>query len=170
MTQRLVTLATLVAMTMVGATQAGIAQDESPGVEASASPPPAATESAPESAATELTGLEVWDGAIAAGHGRFVVVGETGDGRAKRAAVWTSTDGLEWSPLPSAPELKGARMTAATAFDGGFAAVGSELRQKSGKTGKRIAVWHSPDGLTWQRAEVDRPGSRNPEAWAQDVV
>ena len=162
---RLGTLATAVALTAMAVTQAGVAQDEGPGAGASAAPESAAAEAAPWPA-TELTGLEVWDGAIAAGHGRFVVVGQTGDGRSTRAAVWTSTDGLDWSKVPVTPELKSARMTMATAFDGGFVAVGSEVREKSGATGKRVAIWQSPDGLTWQRATVERPGSTSPEAWA----
>jgi hypothetical protein len=55
--------------------------------------------------------------------------------------VWTSTDGLAWTPVPTSGLTGGMNGVARTAD--GFVAVGQ------GKT--RAAVWTSADGTTWKR-------------------
>jgi hypothetical protein len=71
-----------------------------------------------------------------------------------RVAIWTSSDGLEWSRVPNAPGLAlapgvntdfpepGPRDVAA--WSGGLVAVGV-----GGAAGTSAVIWTSPDGWTW---------------------
>jgi hypothetical protein len=107
---------------------------------------------------TELRGAQD----ITAGDGRFVVVGSGGK-REPFAKVWTSTDGLEWRRAPSTPDLEGASMYQVIGTDDGFVAMGTDARG-------RVAAWHSPDGLTWERGSVKRPAKKGLEAGIRSVV
>ena len=113
------------------------------------SPEPSAGEDASDGwPSTELNGAR----AIAANDDRFVVVGGGDDGT-RRAEVWTSTDGLDWTKAPVSRALDGADMSHVIEVDDGFVAMGT------GPKG-RIVAWHSPDGLTWERSKVERAGKK----------
>ena len=82
------------------------------------------------------------------------------------AAVWTSVDGLTWSPIPHDDEVSDGvfsfEMTSVTAGGPGFVAVGSswEFEEPDGAAGwERVdgdaAVWTSVDGLSWSRVPHD---------------
>ena len=73
------------------------------------------------------------------------------------AAVWTSADGRNWERI----DRNSSAFTSDTDSDvsmqdvawgpGGFVAVGTD-------GGTSVAIWHSPDGLTWTRADTaDQP-------------
>lgn len=64
--------------------------------------------------------------------------------------VWTSPDGITWSPAPANQEGFGdgkAAMTSVTAGGPGLVAVGEDAWS--------AAVWTSPDGVTWTRIPHD---------------
>jgi hypothetical protein len=69
------------------------------------------------------------------------------------AAVWTSTDGTEWTRVPhveaifGGPEWQG--MWAVASAPSGLVAVGYERMHWF------AAIWHSADGLTWSRVAAD---------------
>lgn len=99
---------------------------------------------------------------VAAAHDRFVVVGTT-DQREPRATSWSSTDGLEWIQAPASSELEGATMSRVIGTDDGFVAMGSDEQG-------RIVAWHSPDGLSWERGELERAGRKRMDGYVIDVV
>lgn len=64
------------------------------------------------------------------------------------AAVFTSSDGLNWRRVtPRNPDFNSKVITDVVAFDEGFVAVGGDFF----KTGLMTA-WTSPDGITWNRS------------------
>ena len=83
----------------------------------------------------------------------FVAVGYRGHGGTLDAAVWTSEDGREWTPVEGDPDLEGARnevMNRVARTEFGLVAVGYQ-----GLGGDRdAAAWVSDDGFAWSRAEV----------------
>jgi len=83
----------------------------------------------------------------------FVAVGYRGHGGTLDAAVWTSEDGREWTPVQEDPDLEGARnevMNRVARTEFGLVAVGYQ-----GLGGDRdAAAWVSDDGFAWSRAEV----------------
>jgi hypothetical protein len=81
----------------------------------------------------------------------FIGVGRALVGGVRRAAVWTSPDGLTWDRVPDGAGFRFGTMEAIVAGGPGFVAVGSVVE---GATA-RAAVWTSPDGLTWTRAPDD---------------
>jgi hypothetical protein len=105
---------------------------------------------APAWQASELGGAQ----AIASGHGRFVAVGSDGS-FPPQAAAWTSSDGLTWDPATVVSPEAGTTMTAVTAVEDGFVAFGS-ASTTGGADPDQIAAWHSPDGTSWERADVTR--------------
>lgn len=77
----------------------------------------------------------------------------------KRAYVWTSSDGLQWTRLPDQAALKGGAIAAVARRADGFVAAGSAAGH--------AAIWTSPDGLAWSRVP-DAPmfqGPRAGDAW-----
>ena len=80
---------------------------------------------------------------------RIVAVGSLETSGGHRAAVWTSSDGTNWTPVEEDPSFAEALMTAVAAGGPGFVAVG--------KNGDGAAVWTSTDGTTWQ-ADPSGPG------------
>ena len=95
---------------------------------------------------------------VASGDPGLVAVGYRGHGGTLDAAVWTSEDGREWTPVEGDHDLEGARnevmnRVARTKF--GLVAVGYQ-----GLGGDRdAAAWVSDDGFDWYRAEVpEEPG------------
>jgi hypothetical protein len=107
---------------------------------------------------------------IAAGDGRFVVVGGRRD-PVPSAVSWTSTDGLTWAgSLPSAA-LEGAIMNQVVSTPDGFVALGTTTRGRAARPGDRLVAWTSADGLTRQRSRVEggRTRTRGFDAYAQDL-
>jgi hypothetical protein len=96
--------------------------------------------------------------AVARGGPGLVAVGWDGSGGAedaKKAAVWTSTDGLTWERVADNEGVLGGpnkqAMYAVAAGGPGVVAVGWE---NSGGD-EDAAVWASVDGLTWERVSPD---------------
>jgi len=90
--------------------------------------------------------------------GTLVAVGSMLDDQGVAvAAVWTSSDGVTWDRVPHDPTIFGGAgeleltMWDVVADTSGLVAVGGERR--SGAT--HPAVWTSPDGLSWNRVELD---------------
>jgi hypothetical protein len=70
------------------------------------------------------------------------------------AIVWTSPDGIIWSRTPDNETVfDGARMNSVTTGGPGLVAVGNEKRE--GDEQSKVAVWTSPDGITWSRVPHD---------------
>ena len=65
------------------------------------------------------------------------------------ALVWTSSNGLAWTEVPSQRALHGGFMNAVAHGDDGFVAVGESFESAG------AAIWTSPDGLAWTRASDD---------------
>jgi hypothetical protein len=93
---------------------------------------------------------------VAAGGGRLVAVGWSGDGGAHQPAVWTSTDGGAWSAVAPSPDLKAEGLveltTVVAATGGGFLATGVD--RKTDKDAD-VALFRSPDGAQWRREKAD---------------
>lgn len=91
--------------------------------------------------------------AVTAGGPGLVAVGW--DVSTRSAAVWTSTEGSDWSRVPHDEEAFGGRgdqwMFGVSAGGPGLVAVGAEA---SGFD-RRSAVWTSPDGISWSRVPHD---------------
>jgi len=86
--------------------------------------------------------------------GRVVGVGSAVNGRGDFVgAIWTSTDGRDWERIDKDSEMFASTTDSYVAIQdvaagpGGFVAVGSD-------GGTEVAIWHSPDGLTWTRANT----------------
>jgi hypothetical protein len=99
-------------------------------------------------------GIQVLIDVTAGGPG-LVAVGEDGSSGDAAAAVWTSPDGITWSPVPYDEAVFGGAgiqsMLSVTGGGPGLVAVGSD-----GAGGDRdAAVWTSPDGITWSRVPDD---------------
>jgi hypothetical protein len=104
------------------------------------------------SAATTITGFQAL---TVSPDGRVVGVGTAPNDQGDFvAAVWTTTDGRDWERI----DPNSAAFTSDTNSDisvvdvasgpGGFVAVGTD-------GGTSVAIWHSPDGLDWTRADTD---------------
>lgn len=103
------------------------------------------------SAATLITGFQALstsaDGMVV---GVGTAVNDQGD---FVGAVWTSADGRAWDRVDPNSEVFASNSDSDVAVQdvawgpGGFVAVGSN-------GGTEVAVWHSPDGLTWTRADT----------------
>jgi hypothetical protein len=79
-----------------------------------------------------------------------------------RAMVWTSTDGLRWTPVADQAAFSNAAMTGVTRIGLRYVAVGLALR--------RAVVWTSPDGSKWTRvpdAPMFHPRSSGAGSWIQ---
>lgn len=69
-------------------------------------------------------------------------------------AIWTSTDGRTWERIDQNSEAFASGTDSDVSIldvasgPGGFVAVGSD-------GGTDVAIWHSPDGLSWTRANTD---------------
>jgi hypothetical protein len=94
------------------------------------------------------------------GDGRYVAVGVEGDANADflgaHAAVWISTNGVNWSRVPHDSEVFGFRdgeaevgMDSVAYGTAGYMAVGDAIT--SDAEIQAAAVWYSPDGTTWER-------------------
>ena len=96
---------------------------------------------------------EMW--AVAANGAQLVAVGLDRHGSEADAAVWTSTDGLNWSRVPhDEAALGGAgfvEMFSVTAGGPGWVAGG---HHRIGDD-HNAAAWSSPDGIAWQRVPHD---------------
>ncbi|WKZ81923.1 MAG: hypothetical protein QY307_07420 [Acidimicrobiia bacterium] len=101
---------------------------------------------------------------VAAGPG-LVAVGWTSSEVDVDAGVWTSADGLTWSPVPADPVALGGPdwqgMNSVTVGGPGLVAVGFEWSEGE----RHAAVWTSVDGLAWTRvphdeAVFDGPGEQ----------
>jgi hypothetical protein len=81
------------------------------------------------------------------------------------ATSWLSRDHVTWERAPANDGQVGAEMIAATETDAGWVAVGV------GK-GSAMAVWTSPDGLSWTRGgDVAAPyGGPDDIAWTGDQI
>lgn len=92
--------------------------------------------------------------AVAAGGHGYVAGGSVGPEIFERhARFWTSTDGVDWRPLPDDPEaFANADVRAITRLGDGFVAVGvvGSAQQHTG-----AVAWTSEDGVAWTR--VDDP-------------
>ena len=87
---------------------------------------------------------------VAAGGPGLVAVGY--DASDRGAAVWTSTDGVAWTPVPYDDAVFGSsRMESVAAAGPGLVAVGSD----SSGGDPDGAVWTSADGLSWIRVPPD---------------
>ncbi len=73
----------------------------------------------------------------------------------KRAYVWTSSDGADWTRVADQKAFKGGGMDAVAQTGTGFAAAGIAASHAS--------IWTSPDGLTWSRVP-DAPMFRVPQS------
>jgi hypothetical protein len=73
---------------------------------------------------------------------RVVAIGASGG----RPAVWTSTDGLAWSRVPSLPATRRADLRAIVHGPSGFVIVGVDRN--------RPAAWTSADGLAWRTGTI----------------
>ena len=92
--------------------------------------------------------------AVVAGGPGLVAIGYNGGA----AAVWTSTDGLTWEPVPYDEAVFGGwqEMRAVVAGGPGLVAVGCDFTGVEGSDdGGTAAVWTSADGLTWRRISQD---------------
>ena len=93
--------------------------------------------------------------AVAVGGPGLVAVGFDGSGGDFDAAVWTSVDGVAWARVPHDEAVFGGEhvqaMSDVVAVGGGFVAVGRD----DSPAGVSLAVWTSPDGLTWTRVPHD---------------
>jgi hypothetical protein len=134
-----------------------------PAVAAEASPAPSETlvPLAPAEApgpvvTTKLPGAE----AIATRDGRYVAVGT----HKSRPVAWVSTDGMTWDEADISGSGRGRHMVAVTPTDDGFVAFGyaraGDAERQRGRQSHRILAWHSPDGMAWERATVERPARR----------
>jgi hypothetical protein len=74
---------------------------------------------------------------------RVVAIGGSGG----RPAVWTSTDGLVWSRVPSLPATRRADLRAIVHGPSGFVIVGVDRN--------RPAAWTSADGLAWRTGAIE---------------
>jgi len=96
---------------------------------------------------------EMWG--VAVGGPGLVGVGHGDNGEDVDAAVWTSPDGLAWTPVPADPAVFGGpseqAMVRVVAGGPGLVAVGWDY---SGGD-EDAAVWTSPDGFTWTRVPHD---------------
>ncbi len=96
------------------------------------------------------TGSQAMFGVAVGGPG-LVAVGYDASGGDADAAVWTSTDGREWTRVAHDEAVFGGAddqdMYSIVAGGPGFVAVGDDY-----STGEsNAAVWTSPDGVTWTR-------------------
>ena len=107
------------------------------------------------STATLITGFQAL---TASADGQVVGVGTAVNDRGDFVgAIWTSTDGRSWERIDPNSEVFASNGDSDVAIQdvawgpGGFVAVGSD-------GGTSVAIWHSPDGSTWNRADtVDQP-------------
>lgn len=107
------------------------------------------------STATTITGFQALTTST---DGRVVGVGTAPNDQGDFvAAVWTSTDGRSWERIePNSPAFTSDTDSDISVVDvaagpGGFVAVGTD-------GGTEVAIWHSPDGLSWARADTaDQP-------------
>ena len=94
-------------------------------------------------------------GAVAAGGPGLVAVGSDFAGGDFDAAVWTSADGMTWSRVPHDEAMLGGPgdqgMDGVVAGVAGLVAFG--LEDAAGDDD--VAVWTSPDGMTWSRVPHD---------------
>ena len=91
------------------------------------------------------------------------------------ASVWTAAPGEGWTHVPDQPGLEISAtfptsgpepgMLDVAAGPAGLVAIGWNFDPKAGGPG----IWHSPDGRTWQRAQVDF-GASPAEANAHRIV
>ncbi len=84
--------------------------------------------------------------------------------------VWWSADGYRWERVP--PEVFGdsrVQVTAVTPWGSGFALVGVE---RTGEHARRVVVWLSSDGVSWQRVPHDDElfGAPDESWWARTIV
>jgi len=107
------------------------------------------------STATNITGFQALTTDT---NGRVVGVGTAiNDEGEFVGAIWTSTDGRTWERIDQDSEVFASNTDSDVSIldvasgPGGFVAVGSD-------GGTKVAIWHSPDGLTWARANTaDQP-------------
>jgi hypothetical protein len=95
---------------------------------------------------------------VAAGPHGFVAGGSIGpEVGERRARFWTSTNAIDWEPVPEeATAFADAEVRAIEPFHGGYVAIGM-LGPTNAPTG--AVSWTSPDGLVWERHEsVDFEG------------
>lgn len=97
--------------------------------------------------------------------GRYVSVGWMQTTTGPHAAVWVSTDALQWTLSYQDPSER-TSMEVVTHGAFGYVALGS---RGIGANSPDINVWVSPDGLEWRQVEVDAavfggPGSQS--VWA----
>lgn len=92
------------------------------------------------------TALE-FDGRLfqAGGAGGPRLVGPPAEPR--RAAIWTSTDGVAFEPQAASPTLAGARIQGASVADGSLVLIGSYWDDETSQG--EPAIWASTDGVTW---------------------
>jgi len=103
---------------------------------------------------------------VAVGDGVAVAVGLDRGGRDSDAAVWYSLDGSTWNRVPHDEAVFGGdghqQMNAVVAVESGFVAVGSEGTERDPLAPSSAfvylasfetyaAVWHSTDGIRWER-------------------
>jgi hypothetical protein len=87
---------------------------------------------------------------IAAGHDRFVVVGDLGADVSSEPAIWTSIDGLTWTLAKLSDQVDGT-LGSVIPTDGGFLAIGTEQRTDGFQA---PMLYSSRDGLLWERAWI----------------
>jgi hypothetical protein len=93
-----------------------------------------------------------WMNSVTVGGPGLVAVGSVGDDEDADAAVWTSVDGITWSPVAHDEAIfggwRGLWMSSVTVGGPGLVAVGSAGNDLA-------AVWTSVDGITWSRVRHD---------------
>lgn len=101
-------------------------------------------------------GEQQMNGVVAGGPG-LVAVGSDESGGDQDAAVWTSSDGVNWSRVAHDEAVLGGegpqRMLSVTASGQGVVAVGAGSNGSDGPVDGM--VWTSPDGLEWSRVPHD---------------
>jgi hypothetical protein len=114
-----------------------------------------------------LNGVEpMLDGLIAGGPGLIAFGARealTPSGRTIVPAIWTSSDGLTWTPAELGVRSRGGGIEAVAAGPNGFVAVG-----RLNANPAYAASWISHDGMSWRRVELG--GGGLPAAWTAVVA
>jgi hypothetical protein len=98
------------------------------------------------------------NGLLQGDDGRVVVVGAAAEADGVDAAAWISVAARSWEPVPHEEGVLGGdggqEMVAVAEVDGALVAVGIERSELF--DGVDVAVWGSPDGVRWLRADPER--------------
>lgn len=117
----------------------------------------------PGSEGIQTMGSVIHDGA------RFVAVGSEETDAGGRAAVWISSDGIEWSRVDNDESVFGGTgMEDVVAGGPGYVAVGTDWSEPFGSA--HGVVWTSVDGEIWNRSDSDDLESVLPFSGVYSVI